>query len=125
MYSLLDFVNLLIIISFRLSVDEATLKVDLHSIRFSSAFVRFCTFFLLHEKVCSFFVCIIIMSIRANQTDKSFPKVFFEKIQLCFEISLSSYILEIFEPNFYQYVTVYFVWLWTYKNAHEKSAFCH
>ena len=37
------------------SVFHEEVKVNLHSIRFSSAFVHFCTFFLLHEKICSLF----------------------------------------------------------------------
>ena len=54
--------------------------------------------------------------------EKSFPKKFFCKVvQLYFEISLLSFIHKIFEQNFYPYITVYFVRIWTYKNADEKA----
>ena len=52
---------------------------------------------------------------------KSFPKKnFFKWIQPYFETSLSSFIHKIFEESLYQYVTVYLVGIWTYKNADEK-----
>ena len=42
-------------------------------------------------------------------------------VQPYFEISLLSFIRKIFEQNFYQYITVYLVRIWTYKNADEKA----
>ena len=38
-----------------------------------------------------------------------------------FEISLSSFMHKVFEQNFYLFVTVYLVRIWTYKNADEKA----
>ena len=61
------------------------------------------------------------MFIFALTTLPHIEQKFFENIlvwsgtaQLCFEISL-------FEQNFYQYVTVYLVRKWTYKNADETA----
>ena len=51
---------------------------------------------------------------------KFFEKFLWKGLQLCFEISLSSFIPQIFEQIFYQSVTVYLVRVWTYKNADEK-----
>ena len=83
------------------------LKVNLHSIRFSYVFVRFFTFLLLLD---------------SHILDKSFPKKFFCKgVQPYFEISLLSFIPKIFEQNFYLYITVYVVRIWTHKNADEKA----
>ena len=42
-------------------------------------------------------------------------------VELYFEISLLSFIHKIFEQNFYLYITVYLVRIWTYKNADEKA----
>ena len=54
--------------------------------------------------------------------DKSFLKKFFCKgVQFYFEISLLSFTHKIFEQNFYLYITVYLVRIWTYKNADEKA----
>ena len=54
--------------------------------------------------------------------DKSFPKkIFCKGVQLYFEISLVSFIHKVFEQNFYVYISVYLVQIWTYKNADEKA----
>ena len=53
--------------------------MDLHSIRFSSAFVRFCKFFHLHETVCSFLSASLYVHIRINQTVTNWVKVFGKK----------------------------------------------
>ena len=54
--------------------------------------------------------------------DKSFPKKnFCRGVHPYFEISLLSFIHKHFEQNFYQYVPVYLVRIWTYKNADEKA----
>ena len=42
-------------------------------------------------------------------------------VQLYFEISLLSFIHKVFEQNFYLYVTIYLVRIWTYENADEKA----
>ena len=97
------------------------------SISVSYVFVCFFTFLLLLDKVCAFSSAFLCVHIRTNQTvshilDKSFPKKFFCKgVQLYFEISLLSFIHKIFEQNFYLYITVYLVRIWTYKNADEKA----
>ena len=52
------------------------LKVDLHSIRFSSAFIRFCTLFLLLETVRSFSSAFLFVHIGINQTVTNWTKVF-------------------------------------------------
>ena len=78
------------------------LKVDLHSVSFLFAFVRF--FFSMKTGV--FFVRILkIITIsaltRQSHTGQKFlENIFYEGVQLYFEISL-------FEQNFYQYVAVY------------------
>ena len=87
------------------------------------------TFFLLHEKVCSFSSAFLYVHICTNQIvtywTKFFLKIFFvKKVQSYFEISLSPFIHKIFEQNFCQYVTIYLVRLWAYKNAHEKVHSC-
>ena len=51
-------------------------KVDLYDIRFSSALVRFSSFFLLHKKVCSFSCAFLYAHIRTNQTVTYWTKVF-------------------------------------------------
>ena len=71
----------------------------------------------------SAFLCVHIRTKPDSHIlDKSFPKKFFCKgVQLYFEISLLSFIHKIFEQNFYLYITVYLVRIWTYKNADEKA----
>ena len=46
---------------------DSSVKVDLHSIRFSSVFVRFFTFLLYREKVRDFSSAILYVHIRTNQ----------------------------------------------------------
>ena len=102
------------------------LMVNLHGIRFSYVFVRFFTFLPLLDKVCAFSSAFLCVHIRTNQTvtywTKVFRKNFFVKgYKLYFEISLLSFIHKIFEQNFYLYITVYLVRIWTFKNADEKA----
>ena len=105
---------------------QINVKVNLHSIRFSYVFVRFFTFLLLLDKVCAFSSAFLCVHIRTNQTVHIMDKIFLKKIfckgvQLYFEISLLSFTHKIFEQNFYLYITVYLVRMWTYKNADEKA----
>ena len=59
---------------------------------------------------------------KLSHTGEKFSeKKFLWRIQLYFEISLLSFIHKIFEQNFYLYVTVYLVRIWTYQNADEKA----
>ena len=58
------------------SLLSRTLKTDLHSIRFSSGFVRFFTFLLLDKKVCAFSSAFLYVHIRTNQTVTYWTKVF-------------------------------------------------
>ena len=71
---------------------DKLLKVDLHSIRFSSTFVRFCTFFLIHEKGCSFSFAFLHDHICTNRTitywTKVFRKKFLSAVESYFETSL-------------------------------------
>ena len=53
-----------------------SLKVNLHSIRFSYVFVRFFTFLLLLDKVCAFSSAFLCVHIRTNQTVTYWTKVF-------------------------------------------------
>ena len=78
----------------------------------------FCLFLLLRKKVCTFSSAFLYAHIHTNQTATYWTKVFQKK--LYFEISLLSFIHKILEQNFYLYVTVYLVWIWTYKNANKK-----
>ena len=87
-------------------------------------FVHFYTFLLLHEKVCAFLLTFLYVHIRTNQTVTYWQK-FFETIldtgfQPYFEILLTLFMHKILEQNFSQYVTVYLVWIRTYKNADKK-----
>ena len=99
-------------------------KVGLHSIRFSSVFVCFITFLLFREKVCDFSSAFLYVYIRTNQTvtywTKVFQKNFCKGVQPYFEISFLSFIQKGLEQNFYLYIAVYLVRIWTYKNADEK-----
>ena len=86
----------------------------------------FFTFLLLLEKVCTFSSAFLYVHIHNNRTvtfwTKVFRKEFFCKgLSLYFEISLLSLMHQIFEQNFYPYVTVYLVRIWTYKNTDEKA----
>ena len=91
------------------------LKVDLRSVSFLFAFVRF--FFSLKTRV--FFVRIFIIIIisaltRQSHTGQKFSKnIFYEGVQLYFEILL-------FEQNFYLYVAVYSAKR-ICKNSEEKA----
>ena len=101
-------------------------KVNLHSFRFSFVFIRFFTFLLLLDKVCAFSSAFLCVHVRTNQTVTCWTKVFRKKffckgVQLYFEISLLSFIHKIFGQNFYPYITIYLVRIWTYKNADEKA----
>ena len=59
---------------------------------------------------------------RQSRTEQKFSENFFCKgVLLDFEISLLTFIHKIFEQNFYLYITVYLVRIWTYKNADEKA----
>ena len=106
--------------------ERIRLKVNLHSIRFSYVFVRFFTFLLLLEKVYAFSSAFLCVHIRTNQTVTYWTKVvrknfFCKGVRRYFEISLLSFVHKIFEQNFYLYITVYLVRIWTYKNADEKA----
>ena len=83
--------------------------------------LHFCPFFLLHEKVCSFdprLYTSISALIRLSNIEQKFFEKNFVEVQPFFEISLSSLTKFL---NFYQYVTVFLVRIWTYKNADEKT----
>ena len=58
---------------------------------------------------------------QSHTGQKFFEKNFCKGVQLYFEISLLSFIHKIFKQNFYLYVIVYLVRIWTYKNADEKG----
>ena len=59
---------------------------------------------------------------KLSHIGQKFLKIIFCKgVQLYFEISLLSFIHKMFEQNFYQYVAVYFVRIWTSRNENEKS----
>ena len=85
-------------------------------------------FLLFREKVYAFSSTFLYVHIRTNQTVTYRTKVFQKKIfckgvQLYFEILILLFIQKIFEHtrNFYLYVTVHLVRIWTYKNADEKA----
>ena len=60
--------------------------------------------------------------IRQSHTGQKFSeKNSCKGVQLYFEISLLSFIHKNFEQNFYLYIIVYLVRIWTYKNADEKA----
>ena len=68
-----------------------TLKVNLHSIRFSYVFVRFFTFLLLLDKVCAFSSAFLCVHIRTNQTVSYWTKVFRKNFFVKGYISISKY----------------------------------
>ena len=82
-------------------------------------FVRFSPFlyvFLFHKKYVFFFVrmfiCPYLHKPDCDRLDKSFSKKFLrEGVQPYFEILLSLFIHKIIEQIFYQYVSVYLVWI--------------
>ena len=80
-------------------------------------FVRFRPFLLLLDTVCAFSSAFLCAHIRTNQTVTYWTKVF----QLYFKISLLSFIHKIFQQNFYLFMTVYLVRIWTNKNANKKA----
>ena len=88
---------------------------------FSYVFLRFCFFLtkyaLFHPH---FYVSISALTRQSHTGQKFSEKNFCKGVQLYFEISLLSFIHKIFEQNFYLYITVYLVRIWTYKNADEK-----
>ena len=100
---------------------DCSLKVNLPSIRFSSVFfLRFC--FSLNKYVLfypHFYMSISALTKQSHTGQKLSKKNFCKGVQPYFKISLSSFIHKIFEQNFNQYVTVYLVGIWTYKNAYE------
>ena len=92
-------------------------------------FVHFCPFLCIFSspwKSMFFFVRIFVCPYPrwsdCQILDKSFSKqICCKGAQPYFEISLLSFTHKIFEQKFYQYVTVYVVQIWTYKNADEKA----
>ena len=98
------------------------LKVNLHSIHFSSVFLRFCfsvnKYVLFHPH---FYMSISALTKLSHIGQKLSEKIFCKGAQPYFKISLLSFMHKIFEQSFYQYITVYLVRIWTYKNADEKS----
>ena len=58
-----------------------------------------------------------------SQSGQKFSeKTFWKAVRTAlFEISLLSFIHKLFEQNFYLYVTIHLVRIWTYKNANEKA----
>ena len=101
--------------------------MNLHSIRFSYVFVRFVflrfcfsltKYALFHPH---FYVSISALTRQSHTGQKFSEKIFCKGVQLYFEISLFSFIHKIFEQNFYLYITVYLVRIWTYKKGDEKA----
>ena len=95
------------------------LKVNLRSIRFSSVFLGFClsskkyALFLPH-----FFKSIFALSSLLHYDKNSVQKAIFQnRAVLLYE--------KCFRKTFVQYVTVWLVRIWTYKNADEKSIVFH
>ena len=90
--------------------------------RFRPFFLRFCFSFtkyaLFHPH---FYVSISALTRQSHTGQKFSEKIFCKGVQLYFEISLLSLIHKIFEQNFYLYITVYLVRIWTYQNADEKA----
>ena len=89
---------------------------------FSSVFLRF--YFSLKKYALfhpHFYKSISALTRQPHTGQKFSEKNFFKGVQLYFEISLLSFIHKIFEQNFYLYITVYLVRIWTYKNADEKA----
>ena len=68
-----------------------SIKVNLHSIRFSYVFVRFFTFLLLLYKVCAFSSAFLCVHIRTNQTVTYWTKVFRKNFFVKGYISISKY----------------------------------
>ena len=91
---------------------------------FSSVFLRFCFSLTKYALFHPHFYVPISAPTRQSHTEQKFSeKKIFKGVQLYFEILLLSFIHKIFEQNFYLYITVYLVRIWTvtYKNADEKA----
>ena len=98
--------------------------VNLHSIRFSSVFVRFC--FCL--KKYAFFPSHILKSISAQSRLLYIHENFLQKFCAWTIIAIFQnravpypFTKNFFRKTFVQFVTAWLVRIWTYKNADEKS----
>ena len=122
-----DVVSLVSKINAKIFATQAIVKVNLHSIRFLYVFVLFFTFLLLREKVCAFhphFYKSISALSRLLYVDKNFVQKFcVGTIRAIFRNKAVPLYKKFFRKTFVQYVTVWFVRIWTYKNADEKSAY--
>ena len=87
--------------------------MDLLSIRFSSAFVRFCTYLLFHEKVCAFLYHFC----------KSMTKILCMNYAVCTMrgIFQNRAFTKEFWKTFIQNVMIRLNRIWIYKNADEKE----
>ena len=95
--------------------------MNLHSIRFSSVFLRFCfslkKYALFHPH---FYKSISALN-RLLYIDKNFVQKFCVwTIRAIFQ-NRYPFTKKLFRKTFVQYVTVWLVRIWTYKNADEKS----
>ena len=100
-------------------------KVNLHNIRFSSVFLRFCfslkKYALFHPH---FYKYISTLS-RLLYIDKNFvPKFCVWTIRAIFLNKAVTLGKKSFWTTFVQYVTVWLVRIWTYKIADEKGHIC-
>ena len=97
------------------------IKVNLHCIRFSYVFVRFCflkKFALFHPH---FYKSISALS-RLLYIGKNFVQKFcVRRIRAIFQYRAVPLCKKFFRKRFVQYVTVWLVRIWTYKNADEKA----
>ena len=100
-----------------------TIRVDLHSIGFSSVFLRVCfsvkKYALFHPH---FYMSISALTRQSYTGQKFSKKIFF--VKGCSSILNYRYYrsyTNIFEQTFYLYITVYLVRIRTYKNADEKD----
>ena len=106
------------------SCENKMLKVNLHSIRFLSVFLRFCfsvkKYGLFHP---NFYKSIsALITVNYYVYIKNFVRKFCVwTIRAIFQNRAVSLYKKFFWKTFVQYVTDWLVWIWTYKNADEKA----
>ena len=97
-------------------------KVNLHSIRFSSVFLRFCFFLLKYALFHPHFYKFISALRRLLYIVKNFVQKFCVwTLRAIFQNQAVPLYKKNFRKAFVQYVTVWLVRIWTYKNADEKA----
>ena len=106
------------------SLEQITLKMNLHSIRFSSVFLRFCFSMKMYALFHPHFIKSISALSRLLHEEKMlFKNVVYDQYLRYFKIELYSFTKNFFPKTFVQYVTVWVVRRWTYKKRIKSAYF--